>query len=116
MPDDNAEPEPPTLLSPTVIEMLDDLSEAELRAVIDYAHDRQEFLHTGVADNIEPAPGEEIVSIDERAGYTEVIKREPCGESCEDCPHGPFLYHVREETRPDGDTKLHWHYLGPVDE
>ncbi|MFC7058335.1 hypothetical protein [Halovenus salina] len=116
MPEDNAEPEAPSLLSPALVETLDNLDEAELRAVIDYATERQDFLHTAVADNIEPGTGEEIVSIEEQVGYTEVIKREPCDDGCDECPHGPFLYHVREETRPDGDTKLHWHYLGPVQE
>ncbi|MFC7071634.1 hypothetical protein ACFQJ7_09300 [Halovenus rubra] len=114
MPDDK--PEPPSMLPSTVVEAVDDLNEAELRAIIDYVHDRQEFLHTAVADQIEAAPGEEIIRIEERPGHTKVLKREPCGEKCQDCPHGPYLYHVREEARPDGETHLQWHYLGHSEE
>jgi hypothetical protein len=110
------QPDPPSILPSEVVDVIDDLDEAELRAVLDYVHDRQEYVQTAVADKIEPAPGEEIVRIEERPGHTEVVKREPCGEDCEECPHGPFLYHVREEVRPDGETHLQWHYLGPTEE
>lgn len=64
---------------------------------------------------IEPGPGEEIVRIGERPGYTMVVKRQPCAEGCRNCPHGPYLYHVREEPRPEGGQKLQWTDLGPVD-
>jgi hypothetical protein len=110
------QPEPPTVLPSEAVDVIDGLTESELRAVIEYARDRQEYLHTAAADKIEPGPGEEIVRVEERTGYTEVLKREPCGEECEDCPHGPYLYHVREELHPDGETQLHWHYIGPVEE
>lgn len=109
-------PDAPGSLSPAVVEMVDELHEPELRALIDYAGKRQQYLHTAVSEQIEPAPGEEIVRIEERAGYTEVVKREPCGEDCSDCPHGPFLYHVREETRPNGEQHLHWEFLGKINE
>lgn len=33
----------------------------------------------------------------EHDGYTEMAKRQPCADGCPDCPHGTYLYHVREE-------------------
>ena len=66
------------------------------------------------AEEFTPQPGEEIVRITEQEGYTEVVKREPCGNDCNECPHGPYVYHVREETTPDGSTRLHWSFIGPV--
>lgn len=110
-----APPDAPSVLSPGLVEEIDELGEAELRAVIDYARRRQQHLHSTITEQIEPAPGEELVRVEEREGYTEVLKREPCGEDCPDCPHGPYLYHVHEEKRPDGERKLHWRYLGQVE-
>lgn len=112
---DAGKPAPPSELSTDFVERVDDLDEDELRALIDYAHERKRYLHPTVTEQIEPGPGEEIVRVDEQEGYTEVVKREPCGEDCPECPHGPYLYHVREQQGPDGDPKLQWNYLGPVD-
>lgn len=55
-----------------------------------------------------------MLSVEEGPEYTEVVKREPCGENCPDCPHGPYLYHVYEEPLPDGSDSLHWVFLGHV--
>jgi len=114
-----ADAEPPVAsgtLPDDVVEHIDDLDEAQLRAVIDYAQDRIRFVHPDVTEQIEAREGEEIVRIEERNGYTEVVKRQPCAEGCDNCPHGPYLYHVREERRPDGSTSLHWTYLGRIQE
>lgn len=113
---ENAAPEPPQALPSDVVAVVDRLDETELRAVIDYAREREKYLHPTMTDQIETAPGEEILEVEERSGYTEVLKREPCGEDCGECPHGPYLYHVREQEGPDGETKLRWSYLGPVNE
>ncbi|SFG35655.1 hypothetical protein SAMN04488063_1787 [Halopelagius inordinatus] len=93
---------------------LNELQEHELREVVHLAQRRIRELQAPVSDKIEAAPGEEILSTEERAEYTEVIKSEPCGEGCSECPHGPYLYHVYEEVRPDGRTSLHWVFLGRV--
>lgn len=110
----NEPPVAPSTLPPDVIEALDQLNEAELRAAIDYTQERLRDIHPTITEQIEAAPGEEIIRIQERAGYTEVVKRQPCGQNCDDCPHGPYLYHVREEQRPEGGTHLHWVYLGRI--
>ncbi|MDR5673583.1 hypothetical protein RH858_10580 [Halalkaliarchaeum sp. AArc-GB] len=116
MTEKNTEPNPSSTLPPAVVEAIDHLDEAELRAVIDYAQQRYEVIHPDVSEQIEPGPGEEIVRIEEKPTYTLVVKRQPCGKDCDDCPHGPFLYHVREEPQLEGGTKLRWRYLGmPAD-
>lgn len=101
-------------LSENLIARLDGLTEQELREVVHYAQRRLREVHQPVSDRIEVGPGEELVSIEERPEYTEVIKREPCGEDCSDCPHGPHLYHVYEERYPDRSSSLHWVFLGRV--
>ena len=97
-----------------LVARLDDLAAQDLREVVHYAQRRLRELHRPVSDQIEPGPGEEILSISERPEYTEVVKYEPCGEDCSECPHGPYLYHVYEELHPHGATSLHWVFLGRV--
>jgi hypothetical protein len=43
-----------------------------------------------------------------------MAKRQPCADGCPDCPHGTYLYHVREEKLLDGDTNHHRTFLGEV--
>lgn len=113
MPSHSETPTPPDGLPDSVAETLSELSDEELRKIIVHArellnaHEEQSFP-------IEPAPGEDIIRIEEKHGHTEVVKKAPCGEDCGDCPHGPYLYHVTEETLPTGETELHWKFLGEV--
>lgn len=104
------------VLPSDVVDRVDGLDEPQLRALIDYAQNRMRLVHPDVTEQIEAREAEEIVRIAERPTYTEVVKRQPCAEGCKECPHGPYLYHVREERRLDGTTHLHWTYLGRVQE
>lgn len=114
MPTPSDGPTPPEGLPDDLVEKLQELNDEELRKTIVHA---QELLMNGDerAPKIEPQPGEDIIRIDEYGGYTEVVKRVPCWEDCEECPHGPYLYHVREETLPNGERKLKWKFLGQTD-
>src|SRR6056297_1084016 len=96
-------PTPPTDLPEDLVSTLRGRSTHDLRETIIYA---QELLRSRrePIDQIEPAPGEEIVELTEYPGYTEVVKRQPCGHDCERCPHGPYVYHVTRERNPDGKT------------
>jgi|AntDeeMinimDraft_4_1070355.scaffolds.fasta_scaffold00133_24 hypothetical protein len=109
----SANPTPPDGLSDDIVSDLNHLSPEELRKTIIHA---QELLHVREERDpiVEPAPGEDIVSVTEHEGYTEVVKREPCGEDCADCPHGPYLYHVKEQKTPDGGTRTLWTLIGEV--
>lgn len=107
-------PEPPTYLSSTFVEEINRLSDEELRDVIGY---EQALLNyrTAPPQRIETRPREELLRVTERDGYTEVVKRHPCPDSCSDCPHEPYLYHVWSERPLDGgDDTLHWSFLGRV--
>lgn len=106
-------PTPPEGVPTELAKGLEELSDDELRETIVYA---QELLNTHEKRGfpIEPTPGEDILSITEKKRHTEVVKKIPCGEDCEDCPHGPYLYHVTEETLPNGETELHWKFLGEM--
>lgn len=113
MSDAAADPTPPEELPDDTVSQLQQLTAEELRNAIIYTH---ELLHAQAESGpiVEPAPGEEIVRVTEHEGHTEVVKKQPCGEDCEDCPHGPYLYHVKELTTPTGETKLFWTLLGEV--
>lgn len=104
-----------TTLPSAVAELLDGLDEQELQATIAHARRRLEHAHPTVTERIAAQSDAEIDCIEKRGGYTEVVKREPCGEACEGCPHA-VLYHVTEEKHTDGSVKLHWKYLGRVPE
>ncbi len=94
-------PVPPADLPQEAVNVVDELDEAELRAIIDYAQARKRFVHPHVTDQIEAKEGEELLRVEERNGYTEVVKSQRCADGCSECPHGPYLYHVREERRPE---------------
>lgn len=105
------EPTPPEGLPDALFEKLQELSDEELRKTVIYA--RELLVNEGEGSStIEPRPGEDIIRISEHEGYTEVVKKIPCGKDCDECPHGPYLYHVHEETLPNGETELHWVFLG----
>jgi|GEM_PF-278657 hypothetical protein len=107
------EPTPPEGVPDQLATDLPQLTPDELRNTIIYAQELLQF-HDETASPIEPGPNEDIIRATERDGYTEVVKRTTCAEGCDDCPHGPYLYHVKEESRPEGGTKVRWMFLGEV--
>lgn len=113
MTDGSAEPTPPDGLPDAVATELADLSSEELRNAIVHA---QELLRSRNerSSPVEPGAGEDVLRVTDREGYTEVVKRVTCADGCDKCPHGPYLYHVTEESRPDGRTHDHWSFIGPV--
>lgn len=106
-------PTPPEGLPDRLVSDLDQLNDDQLRKTIIHAQELLQF-HEETSSPIEPGPGEDIVRITEHDGYTEVVKRVPCAEGCSDCPHGPYLYHVRQERHSDGEETPHWTFLGTV--
>jgi len=104
-------PAPPADFPEAVASTLQQLNVHDLRETIIYAQELLQYRHVPT-DQIEPAPGEEIVEMTEHTGYTEVVKRQPCGEDCDDCPHGPYIYHVSREPLPNGQENLHWVLIG----
>lgn len=104
-------PAPPADFPESVASILQQLNVHDLRETIIYAQELLQHHHVP-PDQIEPAPGEEIVEMTEHPGYTKVVKRQPCGTDCDDCPHGPYVYHVSREELPNGQEQLHWVLLG----
>lgn len=113
MTDPSVNPTPPEGLPDELVTYLHELSAEELRKTVIHA---QELLLSKdeTDDPIHPHPNEDIIRVTEHEGYTEVVKQFTCAEGCEDCPHGPYLYHVTEEPRPDGSTHTHWSFIGRV--
>lgn len=93
-----------------IVAELDRCSDEQLKQVVRYAQRRLERRHDPSTE-IEPRhENEEIVSIEEKDGYTLVVVEE------EDGFDERISYHVRYEPDPDGEGgRYHWRYLGPVD-
>jgi hypothetical protein len=107
-------PTPPTGLPDELVSDLEELTSEELRNAIIHA---RELLHAQEENTgpIEPSPNEDILRVTEHEGYTEVVKQFDCAQGCSECPHGPYLYHVTEEPRPDGSHHTHWSFIGRID-
>jgi hypothetical protein len=108
------QPTPPEGLPDQLVADLNQLSADELRKTIVHA---QELLRAQEERDspVEPGPREDILRVTEHEGYTEVVKQFRCREGCDECPHGPYLYHVKEETHPSGDTHTKWSFIGTVE-
>ena len=113
MTDASDRPTPPEGLPPKLVEQLTNCTPEELRKAIVHA---QELLHYHEETElpVDAAAGDDILRVTEHEGYTEVVKQYSCAEGCDDCPHGPYLYHVTEETLPDGTRETHWSFIGQV--
>lgn len=110
---DDATPTPPDDLPEDVAAVLRGLGGHDLREAIVYTRELLDARH-GHPPEIAPQHGEEIVRVTEHEGYTEVVKRQPCEAGCDDCPHGPYLYHVTREPHGDGSSHQHWTFVGRV--
>ena len=113
MTDPPESPTPPEGLPPALVTQLKDSTPEELRKAIVHA---QELLHYHQETEL-PVKAEardDILRVTEHEGYTEVVKQFRCADGCDDCPHGPYLYHVTEEPQPDGSRKVHWSFIGTV--
>lgn len=95
-----SDPSPPAMLSAELASQLAGLDESELQAIITYAH-AVLLDNPSPTDLLEEQPGEEILDVIERDGHTEVIKKQPCAEGCDECPHGSYLYRVRVQMYPN---------------
>lgn len=111
MDDSTTLPDPPVGVPDDVGSTLRGLTVHELRLAIIYAQELLQARHRSTTQ-IEPGPGEEIVELVEEPGYLRVVKREPCGAGCDECPHGPFVYHVTRDRHPDGSERFHWTLIG----
>lgn len=110
---DNSEPTPPDELPLSIVEKLKEFDNQSLRATIGYG----QALLSSRSDKtsaIEAKPGEEILSTEDKGTYISVIKLQNCTDGCEDCPHGPYLYHVTPEKNINHEENYHWTFIGKV--
>ncbi|PAU84759.1 hypothetical protein CK500_04375 [Halorubrum salipaludis] len=113
MTDTSRSRDPPEALPDGVAAELEDLSPDELRNAIVFARELLQS-HEATEFPIDPEPSDDVLRVVEHEGYTEVVKQHHCEEGCDDCPHGPYLYHVTEETLPDATRETHWSFIGRV--
>ncbi|EMA68942.1 hypothetical protein C461_04907 [Halorubrum aidingense JCM 13560] len=113
MADISERPTPPEGLPPKLVDALTDCTPEELRKAIVHAQELLHF-HGEAALPVDPEAGDDILRVTEHEEYTAVVKQFRCADGCDDCPHGPYLYHVTEEPQPDGNHKVHWTFMGTV--
>lgn len=106
-------PTPPEGLPEQLVSELNQLNAEELHKTIIHAQELLNFQGE-VPSLVEPNPGDDIIQVTEHDGYTEVVKQIFCGEDCSDCPHGPYLYHVRQEHHIDDTEEPYWRFIGEV--
>ena len=89
------------------------LDEDELRTLVDFTRRRIEEAHPGISDRIAPDRRQDVIRVEEEDGLARVLRRESVDDDADD-EDVPVLYLVTEERTPEGETNLHWTYLGPV--
>ncbi|WP_247731320.1 hypothetical protein [Halovivax limisalsi] len=113
MSSDPAEPTPPEGLPDELASTLHQLRPEELRRTIIHAQELLNYNHESPSP-VEPKPGDDILSVTEHEGYTEVIKYVTETVNGTESRVGPFHYHVTEERHPDGTVKPYWKFIGDI--
>lgn len=89
------------------------LDEQELRTLVDFAQRRLREIHPAISEQIDQDSRQDILKVEEEEeGLAKVLRRDYPG--AEDHQDAPVLYLVTEERTPEDETRLHWTYLGPV--
>ena len=109
MTSDDEDIEKPDILPQDASDAISDLGEEELRAAIEYARSRLRQVHLDTPDQVDEESDDSILKVRDEGLYTVVIRQDPGLKK-------PSLYHVREEVTSDGESRLHWEYIGPVSE
>lgn len=101
---DRSDPPPSVNLPEDLVAQLQELDKHQLHETIYYAQtllNRQLESGEGALE----IDDENVVQVEERSGYTEVVRREPFGD---------VLYHVVNIRNLEGTEKLEWRYIGPI--
>lgn len=96
-----------------IISELEQSSDGQLHAIIDYAQKLLQERNVPTTA-IEAREGEEIVRKDDHGAYTIVIVKQPDATGAN---RGPFAYRVKYEPDiDDGEGRFRWQYLGQVED
>lgn len=101
-------------LPDSLVERLDSLEIAELRAVLSYVEKRIESLPTPIEEEIRASASGEVIDVEDYGAYALVRKRLPAPDEPGANADIVSLFHVSREKHPDGEVSLHWSYLGDV--
>jgi hypothetical protein len=99
-----------------VLEQLDGLDTADLRAVRDYVDVRLTSTRASVAETLlaQSSDPSRITVETDRTGSALLKKRHRCFEDGRDASQVASLYRVTREQSPTGEPSLHWTFLGDV--
>lgn len=107
---------PAERLPEELVERLDACSAQQLRAVREYAGELLSHMGPVTEAEVRADATGTVVNVARHDVYTLAWKQLPKeGETDEDSPT-TSLYLVQREYTPDGERRLHWSYLGAVDE
>lgn len=116
MGDQDTTPEAATDLPEPLVELLDTLTPQQLQAVSAYVEQRLSDSHAPTAREIRDDAEGKIVDITPYDAYTLVWKQiHDTAVSPDEAPV-TSLYTVQRVSDPDGETTLHWTYLGDLRE
>ena len=93
-----------TDLPDQLAEQLQELETQQLRETIAFAQTLLNHRHESGSDK-PTTDNEDILRVEERPGYTLVVRRES---------QGPILYHVTTNRDANGGEEFNWRYIGPV--
>ena len=97
-----------------LVEVLDDLDAAALRAVRAHVERRLDDLRPTLSDVIRSETGSDVVDITDSCPYTLVRRYRSSGDSSGAGRRTVSLYRVAREKQLNGEVSLHWSYLGDV--
>lgn len=115
MADPTEEPSLPEHVPDGLLERLESLDVSELHAVRTSVEHRIDALRLPIDEEIEDNAAGEIIDIENHGSYALVRKHPPASDGSGVDTDVTSLYHVRRERNMDGETSLHWVYLGDIE-
>lgn len=108
------DPGGPDSVPDALLAQVNELDRTELQELLSYLEERIDALHPPLEEAITADTAGEVLDIEHHGGYALVRIHPPN-------PDGPgvqsdvvSVYHVRREQHPDGETDLHWAYIGDI--
>lgn len=108
---DTSNGKPSEHLSESLVDQVDALDQAELRALRTYVTRRINSIQPSLEEQIRADAAGEVLEITDHSGYV-LVKMHPPS------PDGPgvdqtvvSLYHVQQEPQINGTVSLHWTYI-----
>lgn len=107
-------PSPPDEVPTELANELAALNRSTLHAVRSYVSELLSSDWSPLVEDINESASGEIIDIEPHGGYAMVQKHPPKPDGSGVDRNITSLYHVQREKHPDGETSIHWAYIGDV--